>query len=45
MLHKWLKVKKYLPLVSQKFMNEYLGIYTNVFKFPKLWHMMIKNIL
>ena len=45
MLHVWLKVKKYLPLGSQKFMNEYLGIYTDVFKFPKLQHMMTKNIL
>ena len=45
MLHEWLKVKKYLPLGSQKFMNGYLGIYTDVFKFPKLWCMMTKNIL
>ena len=36
MLHKLHKVKKYLPWGSQKFMNEYLGIYTDVFKFPKL---------
>ena len=39
------KSKNILPLGSQKFTNEYLGIYTDVFKFPKLLYMMTRNIL
>ena len=44
MLHEWLKVKKYLPLGSQKFMNEYLGICSDGFNFLKLWQMISKII-
>ena len=36
MLHKRLKVKKYLPLGSQKFTNGYLGICSDGFNFLRL---------
>ena len=42
MLHVWLKVKKYLPLVSQKFTNGYLVICSDGFNFLRLWQMMPK---
>ena len=44
MLHKLLKVKKYLPLGSQKFMNEYLSIHSDDFKFLRLLQMVPKII-
>ena len=44
MLHEWLKVKKYLPLGSQKFTNIYLRIHTDGLKCLKLWQMVAKII-
>ena len=44
MLYEWLKVKKYLPLGSQKIKNGYLGICPDGFHFLSLWQMMPKII-
>ena len=44
MLHKLLKVKKYLPLGSQKFTNGYLGIHTDGLKCLNLWQLVAKII-
>ena len=44
MLYKWVKVKKYLPLGSQKITNGYLGICSDGFHFLSLWQMMPKII-
>ena len=44
MLYEWVKVKKYLPLGSQKIMNGYLGICSDGFHFLSLWQMMPKII-
>ena len=35
MLHECVKLNKYLPLGSQKFMNGYLGIHKDGFKVSK----------
>ena len=44
MLYEWVKVKKYLPLGSQKIKNGYLGICSDGFHFLSLWQMMPKII-
>ena len=44
MLHESVKVKKYLPMGSQKFTNGYLGICTDGLKFLKMCQLMTKII-
>ena len=44
MLYKWVNVKKYLPLGSQKIMNGYLGICSDGFHLLSLWQMVPKII-
>ena len=44
MLYKWVNVKKYVPLGSQKITNGYLGICSDGFHFLSLWQMVPKII-
>ena len=47
MLHESVKLKKYLCMVSQKFMNGYLGIHTDGLKSLNLdrwWLKLLRNI-
>ena len=44
MLHESLKLKKYLHMGSQKFMNGYLGIHTDGLKCLNLWQVVAKII-
>ena len=44
MLHECVKLKKYLPLGSQKFTHSYLGIHTDGLMCLNLWQMVAKII-